>query len=52
MLSAARRRVQRRMRSRIAGAAHPLSPTVPPAASPAPTSAVAAGGCRANLEKA
>jgi hypothetical protein len=30
----------------------PLTPTVPPAALPAVTTAVAAGGCRANLEKA
>jgi len=29
-----------------------LSPIVPLAASPASTTAVAAGGCRANLEKA
>jgi hypothetical protein len=31
---------------------HPLSPTVPPAVFPAATTAVAAGWCRANLEKA
>ena len=36
----------------ISAAVFTLSPTVPPAASPAPTTAVGAGGCRANLEKA